>query len=299
MQAGGNAPAKRDVGERGHGAGNVKNHAGAGNPGIETAPPSVERLGRMKLVSWNVNGLRAVLQKGFFDFMAAAGADVICLQETKCHPADVQHVTWPDGYSAFWNAAVKKGYSGTAIFTRVAPLGVTYGLGHEAHDQEGRVITAEFAGFFLVNVYVPNAQNELARLPYRRQWDRDFLAYLRSLETRKPVIVCGDLNVAHEEIDLARPKENVGNPGFSDEERDGFRAFLGAGFVDTFRTFEKGPGHYSWWTYRAGARPRNIGWRIDYFLASAALEPRLKRAWISPEVMGSDHCPVGLELESA
>ena len=252
----------------------------------------------MKLVSWNVNGLRAVLQKGFPDYMVSTGADVICLQETKCHPADVHHVTWPDGYTAYWNAAVKKGYSGTVIFTRIAPLGVTYGLGHEAHDQEGRVITAEFADFFLVNVYVPNAQNELARLPYRRQWDRDFLAYLRTLEARKPVVVCGDLNVAHEEIDLARPKENVGNPGFSDEERAGFREFLGAGFIDTFRVFEKGPHHYSWWTYRAGARPRNIGWRIDYFLASSSLGSRLKRAWISPEVMGSDHCPVGLELHS-
>ena len=228
----------------------------------------------MKLVSWNVNGLRAVLQKGFPDYMVSTGADVICLQETKCHPADVHHVTWPDGYTAYWNAAIKKGYSGTAIFTRIAPLGVTYGIGHEAHDQEGRVITAEFADFFLVNVYVPNAQNELARLPYRQQWDRDFLAYLRTLETRKPVIVCGDLNVAHEEIDLARPKENVGNPGFSDEERTGFREFLGAGFVDTFRFFEKGPHHYSWWTYRARARPRNIGWRIDYFLASSALSPK-------------------------
>jgi exodeoxyribonuclease-3 len=250
----------------------------------------------MKIVSWNVNGLRAVLQKGFLDQLSPERADIVCLQETKCHPGDVQHIEWPAGYSVFWNSAVKKGYSGTAIFTRHAPLAVSYGIGIDEHDQEGRVITAEFADFHLVNVYVPNAQNELARLPYRQRWDRDFLAHLRTLEKTKPVIVCGDLNVAHEPIDLARPKENVGNPGFSDEERDGFRACLTAGFIDTFRHFEKGPGHYSWWTYRAGARPRNIGWRIDYFLASAALQPRLKRAWISPEVMGSDHCPVGLEL---
>jgi exodeoxyribonuclease-3 len=253
----------------------------------------------MKLVSWNVNGLRAVLQKGFLaDHLGVNGPDVICLQETKCHPGDVQHIEWPKGYTPFWNAAVKKGYSGTAIFTRHAPVAVAYGIGIEEHDQEGRVITVEFADYYLVNVYVPNAQNELARLPYRMRWDRDFLAYLRKLEKTKPVIVCGDLNVAHEPIDLARPKENVGNPGFSNEEREGFRAFLGAGFVDTFRHFEKGPGHYSWWTYRAGARPRNIGWRIDYFLASAALAPRFKRAWISPEVMGSDHCPVGLEMKA-
>lgn len=252
----------------------------------------------MKLVSWNVNGLRAVLQKGFLDHLGVNGPDVICLQETKCHPGDVQHVEWPKGYTAFWNAAVKKGYSGTAVFTRHQPVNVFYGIGTDIHDQEGRVITVEFADYYLVNVYVPNAQHELVRLPYRQSWDRDFLAYLRKLELAKPVIVCGDLNVAHEEIDLARPKENVGNPGFSNEERDGFRAFLGAGFIDTFRHFEKGPGHYSWWTYRAGARPRNIGWRIDYFLTSSALQPRLKRAWISPEIMGSDHCPVGLELNA-
>jgi exodeoxyribonuclease-3 len=263
---------------------------------VETDPRSGELLAFMKLVSWNVNGLRAVLQKGFLDHLGIDGPDVICLQETKCHPGDVQHVTWPNGYTAFWNAAVKKGYSGTAVFTRHQPVNVFYGIGIAAHDQEGRVITVEFADYYLVNVYVPNAQHELVRLPYRQSWDRDFLAYLQTLEKAKPVIVCGDLNVAHEEIDLARPKENVGNPGFTNEERDGFRAFLSAGFIDTFRHFEKGPGHYSWWTYRAGARPRNIGWRIDYFLASAALQPRLKRAWISPEVMGSDHCPVGLEL---
>ncbi|AHF90785.1 exodeoxyribonuclease III [Opitutaceae bacterium TAV1] len=251
----------------------------------------------MKLVSWNVNGVRAVLQKGLLDYIAASGADVICLQETKCQPGDVQHVVWPAGYRAWWNAAQKKGYSGTAIFSRVEPVAVSCGLGLPDHDNEGRVLTAEFADFYLVNVYVPNAQHELVRLPYRRRWNADFLSYLRSLEKKKPVVVCGDMNVAHQEIDLARPKENVGNAGFSNEEREDFSTMLRAGFVDTFREFEKGPGHYSWWTYRAGARGRNIGWRIDYFLASAALRPRLKRAWIEPTVMGSDHCPVGLELK--
>ncbi|MDR1281559.1 MAG: exodeoxyribonuclease III [Opitutaceae bacterium] len=251
----------------------------------------------MKLVSWNVNGVRAALQKGLLDYMTASDADVLCLQETKCQPGDVQHVVWPDGYRVWWNAAQKKGYSGTAIFSRVEPVAVSCGLGLPEHDNEGRVLVAEFADFYLVNVYVPNAQDELARLAYRRRWNADFLGYLRSLEKKKPVVVCGDMNVAHQEIDLARPKENVGNAGFSDEEREDFSTILRAGFVDTFREFEKGPGHYSWWTYRAGARGRNIGWRIDYFLASAALRPRLKRAWIEPSVTGSDHCPVGLDLK--
>jgi exodeoxyribonuclease III len=250
----------------------------------------------MKIVSWNVNGLRAVLKKGFLNFMDETQPDVLCLQETKCHPGDVQNVAWPLGYEVHFSAAVKKGYSGTAVFTRVAPLSVVEGIGLADHDQEGRTLTVEFADFYLVNVYVPNAQHELARLPYRQRWDGDFLQYLKTLEKQKPVITCGDLNVAHQEIDLARPKANVGNPGFSDEERAGFEALLKAGFIDTFREFEKGPGHYSWWTYRAGARDRNIGWRIDYFLASQSLRPRLEQAWISPEVMGSDHCPVGLKL---
>lgn len=250
----------------------------------------------MKLISWNVNGLRSVLQKGLPDYFAAHRPDVLCLQETKCHPGDVQHVTWPEGYAPYWNAAVKKGYSGTAVFSRVPPLSVAYGLGSEEHDQEGRAITVEFDEFYLVNVYVPNAQAELARIAYRQRWDAALLAHMQALEAVKPVVLCGDLNVAHEEIDLARPRENVGNPGFSDEERAGFRAFLAAGWLDTFRLFEPGPGHYSWWTYRAGARGRNIGWRIDYFLASAALRPRLRSAWIEPQVMGSDHCPVGLEI---
>jgi len=252
----------------------------------------------MKLLSWNVNGVRAALGKGLLDWAAASGADAIFLQEVKALPGDVQHVEWPAGYEVFWNAAEKKGYSGTALLTKRKPLAVTNGIGLPGHDAEGRAITAEFADYFAIGVYVPNAQPELARIGFRQEWDRALLAYAKKLEKKKPVVFCGDLNVAHEEIDLARPKENVGNPGFSDEERAGFREFLGAGFVDTFREFEKGPGHYSWWTYRAGARERNIGWRIDYFMASQALRPKLKRAWIEPHVLGSDHCPVGVELKA-
>ncbi len=251
----------------------------------------------MKLISWNVNGVRAVLKKGYLDWMQAAKADVICLQETKAHPGDVQHVEWPKGYTAYWNSAVKKGYSGTVIFTRETPLNVTNGIGETAHDDEGRVITAEYGDFFLVNVYQPNSQRGLTRLDYRTQaWDPAFLKYLKKLEKKKPVVFCGDLNVAHTEIDLTNPKTNRRNAGFTDEERTNFSALLAKGFVDTFREFEKGPGHYSWWSQMMNCRARNIGWRVDYFVASAALRPALKRAWISPEVMGSDHCPVGLEL---
>lgn len=252
----------------------------------------------MKLVSWNVNGLRAVHDKGLLlPFIASSGADLICLQETKCVPGDVQHIAWPAGYEAHWNSAQKKGYSGTALIARARPLAVTAGISIDHHDTEGRVLTAEYPAFFVVNVYVPNAQPELARIDYRMDWDRAFLAYVKGLEKRKPVIFCGDLNVAHEEIDLARPKENVGNPGFSDQERDGFRTFLKAGFIDTFREFDKSPGKYSWWSYRMNARARNVGWRIDYVMASAALKKHLKKAWISPGVTGSDHCPVGLEID--
>ena len=250
----------------------------------------------MKLLSWNVNGVRAALGKGLLDWMQAARADVICLQEVKAVAGDVQHVEWPAGYEVVWNPAEKKGYSGTAVLTRRPPLSVALGIGSAEHDREGRAVTVELEECFVVGVYTPNAQPELARLAFRQAWDRALLAHVRRLERRKPVIFCGDLNVAHEEIDLARPKENVGNPGFSEEERAGFRDFLAAGFIDTFREFERGPGHYSWWTYRAGARERNIGWRIDYCLASAALRPRLRRAWIEPHVTGSDHCPVGVEL---
>jgi exodeoxyribonuclease-3 len=249
----------------------------------------------VKLLSWNVNGLRAVLRKNFLEFLAAETPDILCLQETKCRPEDVEQL-WPADYTTYWNSAEKKGYSGTAIFTRTRPLQVTQGIGLAEHDREGRVLTAEYADFILVNSYVPNSQRELTRLPYRQQWDRDFLAYLKGLEQRKPVIWCGDLNVAHTEIDLANPKANVKNHGFTPEERAGFGAALAAGFVDTFREFEKGPRHYTWWSPMGGARGRNVGWRIDYFLASAALRPRLKSAFIRPDVLGSDHCPVGLEL---
>jgi exodeoxyribonuclease-3 len=253
---------------------------------------------RVKLVSWNVNGIRAVLKKGAMDYFAAVQADAICLQEIKAHPGDVQHLAWPPGYEVLWNSADKKGYSGTAVLTRVKPKSVKTGIGVAEHDREGRVITAEFADFYLVNVYQPNSQRGLTRLDYRvKEWDPAFRAFLTKLEKRgKPVVFCGDLNVAHTEIDLANLKSNRRNAGFTDEERANFSALLASGFVDTFREFEKGPGHYSWWSQRMDCRARNIGWRVDYFVAGARLLPALNRAWISPEVMGSDHCPVGLEL---
>ena len=252
----------------------------------------------MKLVSWNVNGLRAVLKKNFLEFLDAEAPDILCLQETKCSPDQVEQL-WPSTYTTYWNSAEKKGYSGTAIFTRKRPLDIRYGIGAPEHDREGRVLTAEYEEFFLVNVYVPNSQRELTRLAYRQQWDRDFLRYLKGLEVSKPVIWCGDLNVAHTELDLANPKANVRNHGFTPEERAGFSACIEAGFVDTFREFEKGGGHYTWWSPMSGARARNVGWRIDYFLVSAPLRPRLRRAFIAPEVTGSDHCPVGIELKRA
>lgn len=250
----------------------------------------------VKLISWNVNGLRAVLRKNFLDYLTEEAPDVLCLQETKCSPDDVEQL-WPAAYTTYWNSAEKKGYSGTAVFTKERPVRVTNHLGIAEHDREGRVITAEFSAFFLVNVYVPNSKRELTRLPYRQQWDKDFLAYLKQLEQAKPVVWCGDLNVAHTEIDLANPKANVKNHGFTPEERAGFDAFVRAGFVDSFREFEKGGGHYTWWSPMGGARARNVGWRLDYFLLSAALRPRLKSAFIRPKVMGSDHCPVGIELK--
>lgn len=249
----------------------------------------------MKLLSWNVNGIRAALRKGFLDFLAAEAPDVMCVQETKAAPEDVE-AAWPS-YEAHWNWAEKRGYSGVLTLSKTAPLSVTRGIGIAVHDREGRVLTTEFADFFLVNVYVPNSQRELTRLAYRQQWDRAFLAYLRALERTKPVIFCGDLNVAHTEIDLARPKDNVKNHGFTPEERAGFDALVAAGFVDSFREFEKAGGHYTWWSQMNGARARNIGWRIDYFLVSGALRPRLKNARILPHVAGSDHCPVALELK--
>ena len=251
----------------------------------------------MKIISWNVNGLRAVLRKNFLEFIEAEQPDVLCLQETKCTSQDVEGL-WTSGFSSHWNCAEKKGYSGTALFARTPPAQVTTGIGLAEHDREGRVVTAEFHDYFLVNVYVPNSQRELTRLEYRQQWDRDFLRYLKKLERRKPVIFCGDLNVAHTEIDLANPKANVKNHGFTPEERAGFSAVIKAGFIDTFREFEQGGGHYTWWSRMPGVRARNIGWRLDYFVVSAALRPRLKRAFILKDVPGSDHCPVGIELGS-
>lgn len=249
----------------------------------------------MKLISWNVNGLRAVLKKNFLDYLAKEDPDILCLQETKCTPDDVEQL-WPATFTTYWNTAQKKGYSGTAIFTKARPLSVSLGIDCPEHDMEGRVITAEYPDFFLVNVYVPNSKRELTRLAYRQQWDCDFLSYLKKLEKNKPVIFCGDLNVAHTEIDLANPKANVKNHGFTPEERAGFSTVIKAGFIDTFREFEKGGGHYSWWSPMGGARARNVGWRIDYFLISPTLRPRLKRAFIQPHIPGSDHCPVGIEL---
>jgi len=250
----------------------------------------------VKIISWNVNGLRAVMRKNFLDYLAQEAPDILCLQETKATPEDVEQL-WPATYTVYWNTAQKKGYSGTAIFTFTRPLKVTNGINHADHDNEGRVITAEYSDFFLVNVYVPNSKRELTRLPYRQQWDLDFLRYLKKLEKKKPVIFCGDLNVAHTEIDLTNPKANVRNHGFTVEEREGFTGFVKAGFVDTFREFETGGGHYTWWSPMSNARARNVGWRIDYFLLSNSLRPRLKHAFIRKDIPGSDHCPVGIEIE--
>ena len=252
----------------------------------------------MKLISWNVNGVRSVLKKGLLEVVTAAKADVFCLQEIKCTDGDVQHIAWPKGYGAVWNPAQKKGYAGTAMIFRHPPLSVVFGLGVKDHDMEGRVITAEFPDWWLLNVYTPNSQRGLPRLDYRvTSWDPAFLKYLKKLEQRKPVVFCGDLNVAHTEIDLTNPKTNRRNAGFTDEERGNFSALLAAGYLDTFREFEKGPGHYTWWSQMMNCRARNIGWRVDYFVISSALRPRLKHAWISPEIMGSDHFPADLEID--
>lgn len=252
----------------------------------------------MRLVSWNVNGIRAVAKKDFFASFEALDTDVLCLQETKAQCEQVEEVLADlQGYYVFTHSAVKKGYSGTAILSRQNPLSVRYGLGIEEHDQEGRVISAEFADFFLVTVYTPNSGSELKRLPYRQTWDAAFLAHLQALEATKPVLVCGDLNVAHQEIDLARPKPNYNkSAGYMQEEIDGMDNLAAAGFVDTFRHLNPDTIKYSWWSYRAGARQKNIGWRIDYFLASQALLPKISHAEIHNEVMDSDHCPVSVEL---
>ncbi len=251
----------------------------------------------MKLISWNVNGIRSVLGKGLLEFWDAEKPDILCLQETKARPEQVADTTWPRGFAAHWNSAQKPGYSGVASFARTKPERHTTGLGIDEHDREGRVVTLEYADFFLVNVYTPNSQRELTRLLYRtKEWEPAFRAYLKKLEKQKPVIFCGDLNVAHTELDLANPKTNRRNAGFTDEERSQFQALIDDGFVDTFRLFTQGNGHYTWWSYMNNARPRNIGWRIDYFLVSPSLVPRVKSARILPHVPGSDHCPVVLEL---
>lgn len=249
-----------------------------------------------KLISWNVNGLRACIGKGFAEFVAAEDADIFCIQESKLQEGQIT-LDLP-GYHQYWNYAEKKGYSGTAIFTKEEPLSVSYGINIEKHDHEGRVITLEFEKFYMVTVYTPNSQDELRRLDYRMEWEDDFLAYLKGLEQSKPVIVCGDLNVAHKEIDLKNPKTNRKNAGFTDEERAKFTALTEAGFIDSFRHFYPDlEGAYSWWSYRFHAREKNAGWRIDYFLTSSSLKDCLKDALIYKDILGSDHCPVGLLIE--
>ncbi len=249
-----------------------------------------------KLISWNVNGLRACMEKGFPDFFKDVDADVFCLQETKLQEGQIT-MDLP-GYHQYWNYAEKKGYSGTAVFTKEEPLSVSYGMGIEKHDHEGRVITLEFQNFYLVTVYTPNSQEELKRLSYRMEWEEDFLAYLKKLEECKPVIICGDMNVAHKEIDLKNPKTNRKNAGFTEEERNKFSLLLEAGFTDTFRYFYPDlESAYSWWSYRFKAREKNAGWRIDYFLVSDKLNNSLKDAVIYKDIFGSDHCPVGLLIE--
>ena len=248
----------------------------------------------MKLISWNVNGIRACLNKGFSEFFKDANAEIFCLQETKCQPGQVELNF--DGYESYWNSAEKKGYSGTAIFTKVKPINVTYGIGIEEHDKEGRIITLEFEKFYLVTNYTPNAKRELERLEYRMEWEDEIRNYLLKLKKIKSVIMCGDLNVAHEEIDLKNPKTNKGNAGFTNEERGKMTELLNAGFIDSFRYLYPQKVEYSWWSYMGHAREKNVGWRIDYFIVSKSIENKIKEATIYPEIMGSDHCPVGLEI---
>ena len=246
----------------------------------------------MKLVSWNVNGIRACLSKGFENFFESVDADIFCLQETKCQEGQVELNF--DGYYSFWNSAEKKGYSGTAIFTKKKPLNVTYGIGIEEHDKEGRIITLEFENFYMVDIYTPNSKRELERLDYRQVWEDEIRKYLLKLNEKKPVIMCGDLNVAHEEIDLKNPKTNRHNAGFTDEERNKMTELLDAGFIDTFRYLYPEKQEYSWWSYMGHAREKNIGWRIDYFIVSKDIKDKIKDAKIHTEIMGSDHCPVEL-----
>lgn len=250
----------------------------------------------MKLISWNVNGLRAILKKNFMEDFTKLDADIFCIQETKLQEG--QHELELPGYEQYWNYAEKKGYSGTAVFTKKTPLNVSYGIGIKEHDTEGRVITLSFDDFYLVNCYTPNSQNELARLDYRMDWEDAFLSYLRELDKEKPLILCGDLNVAHNEIDLKNPKTNTKNAGFTPEERSKMTVLLNSGFIDTFRYFyPEQEGIYSWWSYRFHAREKNSGWRIDYFIASERLKDRLRDAKIHTDIMGSDHCPVELDIE--
>ena len=249
----------------------------------------------MKLISWNVNGIRACLNKGFSDFFKEVNADIFCLQETKCHPEQINLEF--EGYTSYWNSAERKGYSGTAIFTKKQPVNVTYGIGIEEHDKEGRIITLEFENFYLVTNYTPNAKRELERLDYRMVWEDEIRKYLLELNKKKPVIMCGDLNVAHEEIDLKNPKTNKGNAGFTNEEREKMTELLNAGFIDSYRYLYPEKIEYSWWSYMGHAREKNVGWRIDYFITSLSLKENLKDAVIHTEIMGSDHCPVELDID--
>lgn len=250
----------------------------------------------MKLISWNVNGIRACKNKGFLEFFKNSNADIFCLQETKCQEGQIELNL--EGYKDFWNSAEKKGYSGTAVFTKQRPLQVTYGIGKEEHDKEGRVITAEFEKFYLVNIYTPNSKRELERLDYRQIWEDEIRKYLISLNNKKPVIMCGDLNVAHKEIDLKNPKTNRRNAGFTDEERNKMTELLEAGFTDSFRhLYPEKENAYTWWSYMMKAREKNVGWRIDYFIVSNDIKGNIKEAIIYDEILGSDHCPIGLEIE--
>ena len=250
----------------------------------------------MKLISWNVNGIRACLTKGFEDIFKKLDADIFCIQETKCQPEQIELEF--EGYTSYWNSAEKKGYSGTAIFTKQKPLNVTYGIGIEEHDKEGRVITLEFEKFYMVDIYTPNSKRELERLDYRQIWEDEIRKYLLKLNETKPVIMCGDLNVAHKEIDLKNPKTNRHNAGFTDEERNKMTELLDAGFVDTFRVlYPEKENAYSWWSYMGHAREKNVGWRIDYFIVSKSIENCIKEAKIHSEILGSDHCPVELEID--
>ena len=251
----------------------------------------------MKLISWNVNGIRACLNKGFDEFFKSTDADIFCIQETKCRPEQVEWLEY-EGYMSYWNSAEKKGYSGTAVFTKIKPIAVTYGIGIEEHDHEGRVITMEYEDFYLVNVYTPNSKRELERLDYRQVWEDAMREYLLKLDKKKPVIMCGDLNVAHNEIDLANPKTNTQNAGFTIEERTKMTELLDAGFTDSYRyLYPEKEGKYTWWSYMRKSREKNIGWRIDYFIVSDRIKEKIKEASIYDDVLGSDHCPIGIDIE--